>query len=405
MRPEPVNQDTSTSRSPEDEQQNQLPTPSPLGEESTISILTDTDDHTVIEPPEHLLNIDWLEFEYKVASDALNAVLQEVRRFETRRDKKLIHSTRVAFRRWYAVWNILKKDGWQRPGTKKKGFKDLKKAYKLLGAVRDWDMTINLARKGSVPEPIVKRWLNDRGDVRKNSNKRLAKLNLRKLVKRMKKFLDKRYQELRVEAIRNESLKPESAYKHIDKHLRQRETKSRDLADDAHTLPQLHALRLSVKSWRYILAEFYGVSSLLLVETQQILGQINDMDRFIQVIEGELSACAQKKLQDAAIVQQQTTFADVAQQLESLGNVRAAQQEKQVGDSLLSEKPADEKSPAGSGDDEEPDLQKILEATVDRRNSLIAEFLEKGHDALPYGFRPGMMSNLKSRSAAPLKLV
>jgi|AGTN01.1.fsa_nt_gi Uncharacterized conserved protein len=294
--------------------------------ESSISILPagSDDDSTTFEPPEHLLNIDWLEFEYKVASDALNAVLQEVRRLETRRDKKFIHSTRVAFRRWYAVWSILKKDGWQRPGAKKKGFKDLKRAYKLLGSVRDWDMTINLARKGSVPEPIVKRWLKERGEVRKFSNKRLAKLNLRKLVKKMKKFLDKRFEELRVEAIRNESLKPESAYKHIDTHLRRRETKSRDFADDAHTLPQLHALRLSVKSWRYILAEFYGVSSLLLVDTQQTLGQINDIDRFIQVIERELSTCAEKRLQATAVVQQQATFADVAQQLQNLANSQKA---------------------------------------------------------------------------------
>lgn len=453
MRPEPVNKHMSTRRSSADELKNRLPAASGNGEEndelakagqvaeseqlvvqvvqekaldsqlssrleielegsaginpqatleSSISILPaeGDDDGTIIEPPEHLLNVDWLEFEYKVASDALNAVLQEVRRLETRRDKKFIHSTRVAFRRWYAVWSILKKDGWQRPGAKDKGFKDLKRAYKLLGSVRDWDMTINLARKGSVPEPIVKRWLRLRGDVRKFSNKRLAKLNLRKLVKKMKKFLDKRYEELRVEAIRNESLKPESAYKHIDKHLRHRETKSRDLADDAHTLPQLHSLRLSVKSWRYILAEFYGVSSLLLVDTQQTLGQINDIDRFIQVIERELSACAEKKLQAAAVVQQQATFADVAQQLQNLGNSQAAQQSIEQCDNQLSLSQA----PATS-DDDEPDLQKILEETVDRRNRLIAGFLEKGHDALPYGFRPGIASNLKSQSSASFELV
>lgn len=362
-----------------------LCSPSVAGQSARKPISISFETNPVIEPPEHLLNIDWLQFEYKVASDALCAVLQEVRRLETRRDKKFIHSTRVAFRRWYAVWEILKKDGWQRPGAKKKGFKDLKRAYKLLGAVRDWDMTINLARKGSVPEQTVKRWLKQRDAVRKVSNKRLSRLNLRKLVKRMRKFLDKRYQELRVEAIHNETLKPESAYKRIDKHLRQRETKSRDLADDAHTLPQLHALRLSVKSWRYILAEFYGVSSLLLVDTQQILGQINDIDRFIQVVERELSDCAENKLQAAAIVQQQATFADVEKQLENLGNTGAS-----------SSTAALARTPCQGSSEEGPLLQKVLEEAVGRRNRLIAEFLEKGHDALPYGFRPGFASSLKS---------
>jgi CHAD domain-containing protein len=315
-----------------------------------------------------------------VASDALNAVLLEVRRLETRRDKKFIHSTRVAFRRWYAVWKVLKKDGWQRPDAKKKGFKELKKAYRLLGAVRDWDMTIGLARKGQVPEPIVKQWLKERSEVRKSSNKRLEKLALRKLVKKMKSFLDKRYQELRVEAIRNESLKPESAYKHIDRYLRDREVKSRDLADDAHTLPQLHALRLSVKSWRYILVEFFGVSSLLLVDTQQTLGQINDIDRFIQVLERELTAQQEKR--------------QAGQKKDSTAQPSDRPAEAADGSSpqLLDLQATNKQAAHLSENASEPDdfgLQAILEETVDRRNRLIAGFLEKGHDALPYGFRPG----------------
>jgi hypothetical protein len=38
-------------------------------------------------------------------------------------------------------------------------------------------------------------------------------------------------------------------------------------------------LRLSIKAWRYLLAEFYGLTNLQLVRAQQILGKLNDLHR------------------------------------------------------------------------------------------------------------------------------
>jgi CHAD domain-containing protein len=205
----------------------------------------------------------------------------------------------------------------------------------------------------------------------------------------MKNFLDKRYQELRVEAIRNESLKPESAYKHIDRYLRDREVKSRDLADDAHTLPQLHALRLSVKSWRYILVEFFSVSSLILVDTQQTLGQINDIDRFIQVLEKELRAQVELRQGD----EKKDATGEQTNRPQEAQSATPQSQELQSGQSATPQNAnrlsKNNLKVASVSQADDFGLQAILEETVDRRNRLVAGFLEKGHDALPYGFRPG----------------
>ncbi len=65
------------------------------------------------------------------------------------------------------------------------------------------------------------------------------------------------------------------------------EVKTRDLALQASTLEELHSLRLSIKAWRYILVEFFGYSSDPLVEAQNLLGQINDLERVRILLEAE----------------------------------------------------------------------------------------------------------------------
>jgi CHAD domain-containing protein len=56
-------------------------------------------------------------------------------------------------------------------------------------------------------------------------------------------------------------------------------------AKSANTDEELHQLRLSVKRWRYILAEIFGLTNLELVLAQQLLGKHHDLTLLKEALE------------------------------------------------------------------------------------------------------------------------
>ena len=84
-------------------------------------------------PPSHLTEIDWLSYEYAVAAATLEDLLLAVD--ELRRDerRKVVHQTRVVFRRWFSIWKVLRTDGWQSRKYRKGLGAEIKSCYRSLG--------------------------------------------------------------------------------------------------------------------------------------------------------------------------------------------------------------------------------------------------------------------------------
>lgn len=233
--------------------------------------------------------MSFLDFQIAVGNEALNRLWKNSKKLKKKKDGKggkRVHNLRVAFRRWYSVWEILSREGFESKSFKKEIGKQLKKAYKLLGAVRDWDVNLNTGKENGVPEQVLAKWQHERNRIEEESLAGVERLNLPRVIKKLSKHLKTRSAKLRRRATQDGhyNLRPRDA---IEAYLIETEVMTRDLALQASTLEELHSLRLSIKSWRYILVEFFGYSSEPLVEAQQLLGQINDLERVRILLEAE----------------------------------------------------------------------------------------------------------------------
>src|SRR5262249_37550434 len=90
----------------------------------------------------------------------------------------------------------------------------------------------------------------------------------------------------------------ESAFNHIDTYILAQEDMVRELEARAQTPEQLHELRLGVKRWRYMLTEFFGLTTLQLVRAQQILGRLHDLDRISDLLDGNCPDDVRLRLED-----------------------------------------------------------------------------------------------------------
>ncbi len=231
----------------------------------------------------------FLDFQINVGNDALNRLWKCCKKHKKKnraKGGKRVHELRVAFRRWYSVWNILSHEGFESKSFKKQIGSDLKRAYKLLGAVRDWDVNLHTGQEFGVSERVLAKWQHERNRVEEETSAGIERLNLPRLIMKLSKYLKKRSEKLKRKHSQGGRyhLRPRDA---IETYLIETEVRTRDLALQASTLEELHALRLSIKAWRYILVEFFGYSSDPLVEAQQLLGQINDLERVRILLEAE----------------------------------------------------------------------------------------------------------------------
>ncbi len=246
-------------------------------------------DGLTIHPPEG----DFIDYQYEVAQEALTRLWKSALKLNKRKGKseKRVHNMRVAFRRWYSIWNVLSVEGFETKSFKREIGKSLKKAYKFLGAVRDWDVDLATAREFGVSRQIIAKWELTRDRVEKEANAGLERLELVDLIKKLSKFIKKRAKKLRQKRDEQDRA-PLRTSDIIEAHLKEAEAHTHALAEHAATLEELHALRLSIKGWRYILVEFYSCNCEPLVEAQQLLGQINDLERVRLLLEDEDGALA-----------------------------------------------------------------------------------------------------------------
>jgi len=253
-----------------------------------------------------VLEGNFLDYQVFVANEAIHRLWQKALKLKRKKGKsdKRVHNMRVAFRRWYSIWNVLSEEGFDSKSFKKKVGKKLKQAYKLLGAVRDWDVNLNTGQEYGVAEQVLAKWQHERNRVEEEAFAGLKRLKLVKLIKKLSEHIKKRSDKLRKKqgTLGHFNARPRDA---IESYLRQTESQTRYLAYNAASLEELHALRLKIKAWRYILVEFYGYSAEPLVQAQQILGQINDLERVRVLLLNEDSALAEKSIGTVVAKQQE----------------------------------------------------------------------------------------------------
>lgn len=238
--------------------------------------------------PPHLREQAWLELEQKTALaiyEDVENVLKKLAKAKLGKEPapKLVHETRVVLRRWESIWTVLERDGWNDKKFWKRTGNPLRKLHKLLGQARDWDVNIELADEYALPDSVRKVFKKERAKASAKVAKRLAKVKVKRLAKDLLKFLLKRPQQIAVKHAGSSRLF-QSAYSHLEPLLAEQEDTARALEAHAHTPSELHELRLVVKAWRYLLADFFGLTNIELVRAQQLLGKLNDLERLSQLV-------------------------------------------------------------------------------------------------------------------------
>ncbi|MCW5823002.1 MAG: CHAD domain-containing protein [Cyanobacteria bacterium TGS_CYA1] len=251
---------------------------------------------------------DWLSMEYQIAQEAVSELEGVLVFLKQEEGKESVHDMRVMFRRWYSIWGVLRRDGWETEKYKKGLGRDIRLAYKILGKIREYDVMCSLSKKIGLCDDVVNAFRRKRDNVREKLVRQLSKIDLSKLFKRLRRYLTEREQILdikfkarsrflRVVGGKSSAKSGKSKNKmrkarkmveteeHFNIVLAEHERRTADLVARAHTIEELHDVRLSVKAWRYLLVEFFDTTHPVLVKAQQYLGKVNDLDHLASFLE------------------------------------------------------------------------------------------------------------------------
>jgi len=262
------------------------------------------------------LTSPWPEYELAALKRLSKDLRKVIKKVEERPTTNRVHTARVVLLRWQSIGRILDQDALT-IASYNLVKNELNMLRKRLGKIRDWQILIELATNFDLPSSLSRAW--GKHCVREQKKLR-AKLDgkfLRKSLKNIEQTIEQERDhrqlfgmpsaKIRKKALRrdqnaqpNSESKAEltSAYDHLDPHLRYLEESARELEMKAFSATQLHELRIAVKSWRYFLTEFYGLTDLQLVKAQQLLGKVHDIDRLIEILKdnNQLSAVPAEKL-------------------------------------------------------------------------------------------------------------
>jgi CHAD domain-containing protein len=167
--------------------------------------------------------------------------------------KDLNHRLRVSIRRIRTVIQLLQNEG-KAPLPKSEN-KILKKMWRHLGEVRDYDVSEEIAQKNELPVRKIK---NDRKIADENLQKDLAKKDLKKLLNHLEK-------------LPAEDIHPGPTIKT----LRQRIKKLPLVAEN------MHAFRIILKKIRYLM-EALDIQDDEFKKYQDVLGELNDLQVFLE---------------------------------------------------------------------------------------------------------------------------
>jgi CHAD domain-containing protein len=253
------------------------------GRPNSFVIVTGLGDHPLRSSvPPHLASTRWLKHESRCAKTAFADVTRECERLLRKLSESRVHDTRVAMRRWNSIWRVLREDGWETPKCRKRLIKPLKQLARLLGELRDIDVSLEQGKKLGCTERLINLWTTRRRQMKAQIEKYLQTEDVRGILKELKGYLKKRGRA--VEDKLPAAKSGQSAFDHLELYLLHQESIVREEAETAHTPEELHQLRLSIKRWRYFLTEFFGVTNIELVRAQQLLGQLHDLDRLTPLL-------------------------------------------------------------------------------------------------------------------------
>jgi len=233
--------------------------------------------------PVHLAAMTWVVFERDTVFTVWDSLERELFQLSKKFSPKRVHDSRIALRRWESVWQVLRRDGFESGKFAKKVGKKLQKLLKVLGASRDMDVNIELGCKVGVSKEILDKWKDEQKTLSEAAKKYVKKLDVDQLVQDFDKCLNRRARKLGRQLFES-SYGQETAYQHLERYLVEQEKAVFDMERTAKTPEELHQLRLGIKYWRFLLAEFFGLTSIGLYKTQQDLGRFNDLTRIGELI-------------------------------------------------------------------------------------------------------------------------
>lgn len=248
--------------------------------------------------PPHLSEGSWIEFEYASAVALVGAMAAELARLRAKIIPERVHKTRVSLRRWFSVWSILQEDDWEQEEFAEAVLKPLRKMLKRLGALRDFDVNIEIAEKFGCSKKVMKFLKERRKEAKRKLEKFVKKRDVHKLLEKIEPFLSERRKQLGEVT----SIASQTPFERFDMHIMEHEKAVAELAGTAKSPEELHQLRLAIKKWRYLLTECLGVTNLDLVASQQLLGEIHDIDRLLELLEPKFrKEAAISKLKDVRL--------------------------------------------------------------------------------------------------------
>ncbi len=227
--------------------------------------------------------IGWISFEAAAALRLLDNLQIQLGRLDKKLSKTRVHDSRVAIRRWFAIWNILREDGWEGSKFRKQASEPLATLLTHLGKTRDMDVMLELGSQLGCKRKFLRDLDRHRAKAARELEQHLRKLSINSLIRYMHSSLQRR--KLKLEKALFDTLSArESIADHINFALEHQEQLVKSLESMLDTPKGMHEFRLGVKGWRYLLSELCGIKNEELGEAQTLLGEIHDLDTMHELL-------------------------------------------------------------------------------------------------------------------------
>jgi len=241
--------------------------------------------------PSHLLNCDWAAYELSVLATLTRDLQDATAKLERKLTTSRVHNARIALRRFQSICRVLDRDGLNLEEYDQ-AKRELNRFRKSLGKLRDLEILVELAQGFDLDPIILNSWQSKCEERNRKTMKQIDPKKLRRLLKslgRAIRHVKRPYTRFSHYTNNhahqnNGSGSLECAYDHLEPYLVQLEDLTRETEMKAFSPVQLHELRIEIKSWRYFLTEFFGLTNLQIVKAQQLLGKVHDIDRMLEIL-------------------------------------------------------------------------------------------------------------------------
>ncbi|MFA6211692.1 MAG: CHAD domain-containing protein [Candidatus Obscuribacterales bacterium] len=231
------------------------------------------------------ISVAWVTAEANSLLSVTESVRQTLKKLDQKVSGQRVHKARVSIRHLFAVWSVLREDGWETGRFRRQVMKPLKELLKLLGRTRDMDINLELGKTIEVSSELYDQWKNNRTNLQKQVRETLDRLNVRTIRKCLKSFVRKRTQKMAKKVVQSRAATHGSEH-HLNACLDKQEQAVQSLVATLATADDYHKLRLALKQWRYLLEDIFGETQKDLEVAQVTLGELHDCDRIKELLIG-----------------------------------------------------------------------------------------------------------------------